>query len=39
MKEQECKQECNQKQTKNVEFAKEIFTNEKKKSEKQTKEK
>jgi len=39
MKEKECKQECNQKQNKNVEFAKEIFNNENKKNEKQCKEK
>jgi|GEM_PF-2587208 len=39
MKEKECKQECNQKQNKNVEFAKEIFNIENKKNEKQNKEK
>lgn len=37
MKEEECKQECNQKQSKNVEFAKEIFNNENKKNEKNDK--
>jgi hypothetical protein len=37
MKEKECKQE--QKQNKNVEFAKEIFNNENKKNDKQNKEK
>jgi hypothetical protein len=39
MKEQECKQEQNKKQNKNVEFAKEIFNNENKKNDKQNKEK
>lgn len=39
MKEQECKEQCGQKQAKNVEFAKEIFNNETKKTEKQNKEK
>jgi len=39
MKEKECKQECNQKQNKNVEFAKEICNNVNKKNEKQNKEK
>ena len=39
MKEKECKQECNQKQNKNVEFAKEICNNENKKNDKQNKEK
>lgn len=39
MKEQERKQECNQKQNKNVEFAKEICNNVNKKNDKQNKEK
>jgi len=38
MKEKECKQECNKKQNKNVEFAKEIFNIENEKKEKQNKE-
>ena len=37
MKEKQCKQGCNQKENKNVEFAKEIANNEVKKNEKQCK--
>lgn len=39
MKEQGCKEECKPKQEKNVEFAKELCSNENKRKEQQNKEK